>query len=415
MVGSEPSLAHRPGVTWWYRRSPGDRDAVLGPLGDIERQLSLVTSVGGTMTLTLMVIQISSGAFVPTGWQQVGNAALAAMILLNLFGSRWLPLRVLTTMWVCFPVIVGLLGLLWLAPIGTPFSEVHRPWTWGMDAAASCYIAMLVRRPFTLVACAILISITPLLSAVVFAVPFDEMPKTFAGGLPMVTIFIGFAFFLVVLRARHQVFMRSRDELHRTEIDRAAKLGELERRREFSLLVHDNVLSVFSAAMLNPDAESDELRAGARSASSMLGSPRDGYSGKTLEGKANTSNLCAAWKASWLGIDPHCRVDTQDLGGEVPEGIAAAIHAAACEALRNSVRHAGTEASRAIDVRLADQEIEVTVSDDGPGFEIVEIGRERLGVRRGIVERVEHVGGTVTVSSAAGSGTRTRIVWLNHC
>lgn len=366
------------------------------------------------MGTSILVLQLSSADFEPPWWQLAGSAVLATIIVLNLFGSRRLPIGVLSALWAVFPAIITLMGILWLAPSGQPFPQNHRPWPWGMEAVSFCYLSLLVRRPSAILLYPMLINLTPLASALFFAVPVQDIPKTFAADTPVLTTFIGFAFFFVVLRSRHRVFERSREDLLRAESDQAEKIGEAERRREFSLLVHDHVLAVFSAAMLLPDTESSELRAAARTATRVIAETEAAGLIAPLEDTVPTGQLSAEWRSSWLGIDPHTVILAQDLGGEVPANVAAAVGGAVSEALRNSMRHAGSDATRTIQACLAGERIDISVRDNGPGFELEAISQERLGVRYGILERIERVGGSVIFSYEEGSGMEMRITWVNR-
>ena len=94
-----------------------------------------------------------------------------------------------------------------------------------------------------------------------------------------------------------------------------------------------------------------------------------------------------------------------DLNASVPEGLDAAIEAAAyflvSEALTNAVKHARAT-SVGVDVAGADGTLVVTIADDGVG------GADAGGGSglRGLVDRVQAVGGRLELSSRAGQGTR---------
>jgi signal transduction histidine kinase len=94
-----------------------------------------------------------------------------------------------------------------------------------------------------------------------------------------------------------------------------------------------------------------------------------------------------------------------DLRVAVPERLDAAIEAAAyflvSEALTNAAKHAEATAV-GVDVASVDGTLVVTVADDGVGG--ADAGRGS-GVR-GLVDRVEAVGGRLEVSSPPGEGTR---------
>jgi signal transduction histidine kinase len=83
------------------------------------------------------------------------------------------------------------------------------------------------------------------------------------------------------------------------------------------------------------------------------------------------------------------------------------LYRVAQEALNNVLKHA--HASRAT-VRLetcADRAV-LEVTDDGVGFEAGLRGGDGYGLP-GMRERAERLGGTLTVESAPGAGTRVRV------
>ncbi len=73
------------------------------------------------------------------------------------------------------------------------------------------------------------------------------------------------------------------------------------------------------------------------------------------------------------------------------------------EALTNVLKHASA-GSAGVSVRLVDRQVEITVRDDGRGFDpdSVAAGRGLLGMR----ERIELLGGEIEVRSEPGGGTR---------
>jgi len=95
-------------------------------------------------------------------------------------------------------------------------------------------------------------------------------------------------------------------------------------------------------------------------------------------------------------------VDSQLATDErLPAPVEAAAYFVVAEALTNVVKYA--EASRAVvDIRRRNNDIWVTVSDDGVGGAAIGAGS---GLR-GLQDRVAAVGGTLTVASAPGRGTR---------
>jgi signal transduction histidine kinase len=94
-----------------------------------------------------------------------------------------------------------------------------------------------------------------------------------------------------------------------------------------------------------------------------------------------------------------------DLRAAVPERLDASIEAAAyflvSEALTNAAKHADAD-TVSVDVSCGDGTLVVTIADDGVG------GADPGGGSglRGLVDRVDAVGGTLDVTSAPGRGTR---------
>jgi signal transduction histidine kinase len=79
-----------------------------------------------------------------------------------------------------------------------------------------------------------------------------------------------------------------------------------------------------------------------------------------------------------------------------------AIYRIVQEGLTNAVKHAGDVGVR-VAVTEAQDAVTISVSDDGPGF-LLDAQHEGFGLL-GIRERVELVGGTLSVQSAPGAGT----------
>jgi signal transduction histidine kinase len=77
------------------------------------------------------------------------------------------------------------------------------------------------------------------------------------------------------------------------------------------------------------------------------------------------------------------------------------------EALTNCARHAHAHHVGMVLVRR-DERIDLSITDDGDGFDHTSTGHAGLGLI-GIEERVRELGGSVTVRSAAGHGTTIRV------
>ncbi|WP_029146029.1 ATP-binding protein [Microbacterium luticocti] len=124
-----------------------------------------------------------------------------------------------------------------------------------------------------------------------------------------------------------------------------------------------------------------------------------------------------AWRlqATTTRLDPSIRFDyVATTDGDIPADVCAALEEAFAEAVRNSVRHAdaGTPVTRQVRADVSADRIEVVVLDDGCGFDPRHIASTRLGVRQGIIRRMQGVpGGRADVRSTRGYGTTVTLRW----
>jgi signal transduction histidine kinase len=91
--------------------------------------------------------------------------------------------------------------------------------------------------------------------------------------------------------------------------------------------------------------------------------------------------------------------------GRLPEAVEAAAYYVVSEALTNAAKHANASVVHvAVDAR-GDEVVALTVRDDGVGGADPARGSGLIGLR----DRVEALGGTMEVDSAAGRGTLLRV------
>jgi signal transduction histidine kinase len=96
-----------------------------------------------------------------------------------------------------------------------------------------------------------------------------------------------------------------------------------------------------------------------------------------------------------------------------PPAVAVALYRIAQEALNNVVKHAAAgRATVTLHGAAGDDHtgVELTVADDGCGFDVDDVRSGRLGL--GIMaERAESIGARLELRSAAGQGTAVRVLW----
>ena len=103
------------------------------------------------------------------------------------------------------------------------------------------------------------------------------------------------------------------------------------------------------------------------------------------------------------------RLDTTGAERRLPSEVETVVFRVAQEAITNIARHAGAE-NVMIGVEFADASVSVEIEDDGRGFDLAALRRTPHSARglglMGMQERVALLGGTFSVWSEPGSGTR---------
>jgi signal transduction histidine kinase len=190
-----------------------------------------------------------------------------------------------------------------------------------------------------------------------------------------------------------------------------------EERRALSRELHDEAGQSFSAILLETEnlldlEHADSVRA-------HLQSMRD----QAQRGLAGARNMALLLRPSMLddfGLLPalnwqaretakrtglRIQVFASDLPSDLPEEHKTCIYRVVQETLNNVSKHAQASAAQ---VRLqgSDQQIELTVQDDGTGFDSERV--RGLGLL-GMEERVHHLGGDFSIDSQPGRGTLVKI------
>ncbi|HZR48085.1 MAG TPA: ATP-binding protein [Streptosporangiaceae bacterium] len=189
-------------------------------------------------------------------------------------------------------------------------------------------------------------------------------------------------------------------------------------RREHERLVHDTVLNTLTALARAGGDDVAEMvnrcRHDVTLIEAALGAPRPGEPEPEPKDPDLAGNVHAvAGEMRARGMTVHVNI-AGDRTRRVPASVVTALANAAREALTNVDTHSGSREAW-VEVDLAEQRtaspVEVTVRDQGAGFDLAHTDPLRLGLRRSITERTADCGGQASIWSAPGKGTTVRLLW----
>ena len=185
------------------------------------------------------------------------------------------------------------------------------------------------------------------------------------------------------------------------DTERAARI-RTEERADVAARVHDSVLQTLALIQRHaqePRRVASLARRQERELRGWLYADRPlGDDGSSLVAALSTA---AADVEELHGV----RVELASSGDAAPD---TALVLAAREAMTNAAKFAGVEE---IDVyaEVTPKEVAVYVRDRGAGFDPATVPEDRHGIRESIRGRLEHAGGSATVTSSPGGGTEVEL------
>ncbi|WP_082518377.1 MULTISPECIES: sensor histidine kinase [unclassified Rhodococcus (in: high G+C Gram-positive bacteria)] len=208
-----------------------------------------------------------------------------------------------------------------------------------------------------------------------------------------------------------RVLDATRDSAFATAGDAAALEARALERNRLDALTHDGVMTTLLTA-----ARQGRTPSVARQAVNTLAEMRTLAQGDTDPiATLDAHSVLARLRHSVADVDPAIppqAVITADDESRYPADVVSTLASAASEALRNSVRHAGRDAVRRVDISVSDDHLAMTVADDGIGFDPASVPAHRLGLAVSVRGRMTLLpGGTAEVESAPASGTSVRLEW----
>ena len=200
---------------------------------------------------------------------------------------------------------------------------------------------------------------------------------------------------------------------------RSAQLGIVEERNRLAREIHDTLAQGLTAVSLQLESADALLEAGAdpqrarkavrqalrltranleearRSVLDLRAAPLEGRTLlKALEALVMESR-------SKSGIDLHFEVIGEDR--PLPVRIEAGVYRIAQEAITNIIRHSSAQHAT-IELVLTPDQLQLEIEDDGQGFELAQVPKDRFGLT-GMNERAKLLGGILCLESTPGCGT----------
>lgn len=197
---------------------------------------------------------------------------------------------------------------------------------------------------------------------------------------------------------------RMREELEQTAVERE--------RLRLAAEVHDGLAQDLALAMRElalldsaDEASRERLRAAVTSAHRTVRSRLSGIVAPPARGlRPALDELCQRFAQRGLAV----RLEGDAELPQLPAPVAVAAIRVLSEALANAERHAGSGAA-VVEARATGDRLELAVRDDGCGFATTaQAGEGHFGLLL-MRERVRAAGGSLTIDSAPGRGTRVAL------
>ena len=189
-----------------------------------------------------------------------------------------------------------------------------------------------------------------------------------------------------------------------------ARVDAIERERQrLDALVHDQVLhSLLLAAKADSSAAQESASVSAQQALNALATVAD-----ERPQTASSMGLCQALAKAAAKLDR--RIETEIVGADsviIPADVAEAITEATLQAVDNAIQHSRAKTIR-LQLRATRGDLDFVVSDNGEGFRLDRVSRNRIGIKTSIQDRMHYAGGQVEIDTAPGMGTKVRLRWSN--
>ena len=191
----------------------------------------------------------------------------------------------------------------------------------------------------------------------------------------------------------------------------AAAAAAEEERVAMAALMHDSVLAALIAAERADTDRGRDLAVGmAREALTRLANTEAAVAQEGSDAPVSTAQVVTELRRALSEIGADAIVEERGTSAMIPGRVGRALVLAARQAIGNAMTHAGGSGLHLVATGRGDDGISVAITDTGPGFDIAQIGEDRLGIRASIIARMAGVAGTATIESDSG-GTTVLLGW----
>lgn len=313
--------------------------------------------------------------------------------------------------WFGFYALLNIvLVYLWLSPgVATVnFPPDTQPWIW-WTVGMSVLAATIYSRPFF--SLGYLLVITAGYAAVRLSASGGSVSPIRVAEDASYILLLGAALsslYYMVLHAAKRADLAN--TLAVQQLTKRTRVDAFERERQLvDALVHDRVLnSLLVAASAESVAQQQRARDLAETAIAEL---RAAAKEPALPSTITVQALFRALRKAIGRIDPKIQVEVESSSRlAMSQEVAAAITEAMLQAIDNSTRHASP---KLITVKMSASvsHLGIQIADDGRGFRVSRVPRNRLGISNSILARMQNVGGSAAVDSIPGVGTRVSLRW----
>ena len=289
----------------------------------------------------------------------------------------------------------------------------YKPWVWWAVGFASLAATGAFKRNTALV----FLVLMPLVWLGVRISPFGAS-ENFGIALEdsLYSFFFSTSVSLLVMFLRHRAAQVDREfeALSAARLERAfLDVMQIERTK-INSIVHDSVIASLDWAA---DANSEAERAAAANAANEAimrlerEASRDPMAREQISSQSLYESLKAAIerRSTFVLVKVKSPVDLQ-----VPFEVAVALAESTFQALNNSLVHAANALNRQVVLSSSRNSLKVMIIDDGIGFRMSSVPKNRLGVRIAIFQRLETLGVRVNLQSSPGEGATWVFEWIKN-